>query len=283
MGAWGTGISSNDTFADIYGEFFDLYNDGHEVSEISEELIKRNQETIKDPDDANNFWFALAQCNWETKSLDRLLLERISTIVSSDADLEVWRRLGATEGDIRKRKAALAGFLEKLQSEKPKARPRKKKVIREPVFQKGDCLAFQLNNSNYGGAVVLEASSCVGFGLNLIATTRLNQTECPNIRDFERAEILIINYSTWRDEAAIGWNYSIDFKKDKELFELAGRIDIRHSFDPHDHTSQPRYGYRGGWKEWIIEVVEMQFASEERKPRPRKKLRVKDFAKRRFW
>ena len=31
MGTWGTGISSNDTFADIYDEFFDLYNDGLSV------------------------------------------------------------------------------------------------------------------------------------------------------------------------------------------------------------------------------------------------------------
>ena len=27
MGAWGTGISSNDTYADIYEQFIDLYNE----------------------------------------------------------------------------------------------------------------------------------------------------------------------------------------------------------------------------------------------------------------
>jgi hypothetical protein len=31
MGAWGTAISSNDTYADIDEEFFDLYNDGQTV------------------------------------------------------------------------------------------------------------------------------------------------------------------------------------------------------------------------------------------------------------
>jgi len=34
MGAWGIAISSNDTYADIYGEFFDLYNDGLDIAEI---------------------------------------------------------------------------------------------------------------------------------------------------------------------------------------------------------------------------------------------------------
>jgi hypothetical protein len=51
MGAWGTAISSNDTYADIFDEFFELYNDGLEVVEISKRLIQNNQETINDPDD----------------------------------------------------------------------------------------------------------------------------------------------------------------------------------------------------------------------------------------
>ena len=55
MGAWGTGISSNDTYADVFGEFFELYDDGLPVSEISAKLISSSRETIADPDDANNF------------------------------------------------------------------------------------------------------------------------------------------------------------------------------------------------------------------------------------
>ena len=70
MGAWGTAISSNDTYADIYGKFFDLYNDGLDVSEISKNLIADNQETINDKDNCNNFWFALAKAQWECKQLD---------------------------------------------------------------------------------------------------------------------------------------------------------------------------------------------------------------------
>lgn len=72
MGAWGTAISSNDTYADIYGEFFDLYNDGLDVTEISKKLIADNQETINDKDDCNNFWFALAKAQWECKQLDEI-------------------------------------------------------------------------------------------------------------------------------------------------------------------------------------------------------------------
>ena len=73
MGAWGTAISSNDTYADIHDEFFELYNDGLEVDEISKQLINKNQETINDPDDCNNFWFALVKAQWECKQLDKTL------------------------------------------------------------------------------------------------------------------------------------------------------------------------------------------------------------------
>ena len=76
MGAWGTAISSNDTYADIYDEFFSLYNEGHTVGEISKRLIADNQETINEPDDSNNFWFALVKAQWECKQLDTDILKK---------------------------------------------------------------------------------------------------------------------------------------------------------------------------------------------------------------
>ncbi len=54
MGAWGPGISSNDTFADVYDDFFELYDEGQSVKEITEQLIASNQETINEPDSSND-------------------------------------------------------------------------------------------------------------------------------------------------------------------------------------------------------------------------------------
>src|SRR5688500_2682262 len=125
MGAWGTAISSNDTYADIYGEFFDLYNEGLEVEEISKKLIADNQETISDPDDSNNFWFALAKAQWECKHLDKELYDRVKTIIETGADLDVWRQLDADDKDIKKRKVVLDKYLTDLQTERPKAKSRR--------------------------------------------------------------------------------------------------------------------------------------------------------------
>ncbi len=123
MGAWGTGISSNDTYADVYDEFFELYDEGLSVSEITEKLIASNQETINEPDSSNDFWFALAKAQWECKQLDTDLFERVKNIIETGADINVWRRLDADEKSIKKRKAVLDKFLVQLQTErlKPKA------------------------------------------------------------------------------------------------------------------------------------------------------------------
>ena len=127
MGTWGTAISSNDTYADIYDEFFALYNDGQSVEEISKKLIADNQEIINELDDSNNFWFALAKAKWECKQLDTELLERVKKIIETGSDLEVWRRLDADEKDIKKRKIVLDKFLADLQTERPKVNREKRK------------------------------------------------------------------------------------------------------------------------------------------------------------
>ncbi|PYS86451.1 MAG: hypothetical protein DMF62_15870 [Acidobacteria bacterium] len=157
MGTWGTGISSSDAFADVYSEFFSLYNDGIDVDEITQTVIARNQEMLSIPEEAHDFWFALAKAQWECKSLKPETHERVKEIIESEADLKLWHDLGASKADIEKRRKVLDKFLAQLGAEKPKVKARKKKVIREPIFKKGDCLTFKLENGNFGGAVVLEA------------------------------------------------------------------------------------------------------------------------------
>lgn len=279
MGTWGTGISSNDTYADVYGEFFELYNDGAEVSEISKLLIDRNQETINDPDDGNNFWFALAMAQWLCGQIDEKLLSTVTAVIDSGSDFDAWRRLGASEKDLQKRATVLSKFLEKLKSSNPKPRARKTKSITQPPFEKGSCLAFKLKNGNYGGAVVLEAKAMKGFGMNLVATTRINKCEMPEMQDFLNAEVLLLNFVTYEDEPEVGWKYSIKFKKDKDLFSLVGRIDVEKEYEP---TNSSPYGFGGYWS-LIREIASLQFESEETKPKPKKSVRLRELTKHNRW
>lgn len=275
MGAWKTAISSNDTYADIYGEFFDLYNSGLDVAEISEKLIADNQETINDLDDCNNFWFALAKAQWECKQLDKDIFDRVKKVIETGADLAVWRKLDADEKDIKKRKVVLDKFLTDLQTERPKAKSRKKKIIRQPVFEKGDCLTFKLENGNYGGAVVLEAIKDSEYGHNLIATTRINQPTKPTKKDFENAEVLVMNYASWDNKPVLQWYLPIRHKQTSHLIEKIDKIDIQLDYEIKNSMN----GFVADFDIWVIGVADLQFKSEENKPRSPTKQTIKELTK----
>lgn len=276
MGAWGTAISSNDTYAEIYEAFFDLFNDGQEVVDISEKLISDNEEIINDPEDRNNFWFALAKAQWECKQLDPELFARVKHIVESGLDVDIWRQLDAEERDIKKRKIVLEKFLTELETERPKAKARKKKVNRQPAFNKGECLTFKLANGNYGGAVVLESDFKTGYGYNLIATTRINQKSKPTKKEFENAEVMVINFAKWEDTASIRWIVPAKFTGISHLFEKEEFIKVDIDYD----ISATTYGFSGDLVGNLIELTNRQFESELIKPRPAgQKQTIKDLTK----
>lgn len=282
MGTWGTAISSNDTYADIYGEFFDLYSDGLDVAEITKKLIADNQETINDTGDRHNFWFALAKAQWECKQLDKDIFDRVKKIVETGADLEVWRELDADEKDIKKRKVVLDKFLADLQTERPKAKSRKKKITRQPVFEKGDCLTFKLENGNYGGAVVLEAIKDSKSGHNLIATTRINQPDKPTTKDFKNAEVLVMNYASWDNKPVVQWYLPIRHKQTTHLIEKVGTIEVQIDYDINNTMN----GFVADFDTWVIQVAKQQFKSEETKSRSTKKQTIKELTKknkRKIW
>ena len=282
MGAWGTAISSNDTYADIYGEFFDLYNDGLDVVEISKKLIADNQETINDNDDCNNFWFALAKAQWECKQLDYDIFDRVKKVVETGADLEVWRQLDADRKDIKKRKVVLDKFLADLQTEKPKAKSRKKKIIRQPVFDKGDCVTFKLENGNYGGAIVLEAEKDTELGLNLIGLTRINSKGKPTLKAFKNSEILAKSFPNWKNDIEIGWCYAIGLKTDKTEYEVLGKIKVYINYAVNVGSGY----YFNGTIDKMKEYAQNQFEYEKDYPKPQIKLTVKELIKKKglkFW
>ena len=128
MGTWNTKINGNDTFQDIYQNFFDAYNQGQEPADISKQIQDDYAEMFGDSDDRNNSLFGLALAQWETKSLDQTIYKQVKEIIESGNDLEVWKGLGADEKSIKQRKVVLDKFLTQIstEKEKPKRRVRPK-------------------------------------------------------------------------------------------------------------------------------------------------------------
>lgn len=282
MGIWNTSIKGNDASSDIYSDFFDSYNDGKSPEEISKKLLTDYQEVLDNPQDCNNFWFALALAQWETKSLDEKVYKKVKEIIESGKDLKVWEELGADKKDIKKRKDVLDKFLVTIQTEKEKARLPKKIKAKDPIFKTGDCLTFKLKNGNFGGALVIGSDFESKYGYNLVASTRINQKEKPNLNDFEKADVLIVNYAKWDNYERVSWYLPKYFKKEYiDLFEIVGNIKVDKAYKVNEMYDF-KVMYSGDWIN-IIEDIDRQFEHELTNKKPDKKLLIKEITKDKKW
>ncbi|MBP6238655.1 MAG: hypothetical protein KA536_21060 [Saprospiraceae bacterium] len=236
MGTWGTGISSNDTYADIYEQFNDLYNEGLSVPDITKRLIYENQETINLEEDAPNFWFAIANGQWECKELDIEIFSKVEQIIKSGEDIRIWKELDASPADIKTREKVLSKFLSKLQTEKDKPKRRTKKRFYNSIYQKGDCLTYLMDNGNYGGAFVLTDEQQTESGTNYIAITTIDKQTKPTLDDFKSAEVYVkrvneIDFSksviieNWVDQPQIG-GFSAIIKNNVIDIEIIGQLYV---------------------------------------------------------
>lgn len=273
MGTWGTAISSNDTYKDVYSEFMDLYNDGLEVQEITEIIVKRNSEIIDDPEDGHNFWFAIAMAQWQCKALDNNVFNKVKQIVENGEHLKSWHDLGASRKDIDKVKDVLKAFIVKISTENPKAKRRKKKILRDSIFQKGDCLVFKLQSGNYGGALILASEKQTEYGMNLIATTTIDKNGLPTVEDFKKSFVLIqkiqMSPKQWRDFESISWYYSQFFKKSTINLTLIGNLKV-----DKEYLFENDYRSFSHWDN-IKKTIELNPENIKERGKPNKSLRLK--------
>lgn len=128
MGTWNIKINGNDTFQDIYQNFFARYNQGQNPADISTQIQEDFIEMFQDAEDRNNSLFGLAMAQWETKSLDPAVFNQVKEIIETGCDLELWKGLSADNKTLQKREKELEKFLIQISTtrEKPKRRVRPK-------------------------------------------------------------------------------------------------------------------------------------------------------------
>ena len=263
MGAWGTGIKQNDNFSDIYDEFIDLYNDGYSVTDITKHLIEENQDLIKSKEYSNDFWFAIAYCQWECKELDKTVFETVEKIILSEENLNLWKEQDATTTTLKRRKHALAKFLEKLQTEKTKAKRRVRKKYHDSIFKEGDCLTYILANGNFGGAFVLTDEKEVEYPVNFIAITNIDKKTKPTLDDFRQSHVLFEKYehpllNRTDGGPLIGYFKQYDYKDIDFKIEVIGNLTTNKTFN----AGNTIHGYNWKtlklssddtiWKDWTV-------------------------------
>lgn len=153
MGAWGVGIREDDFVLDVEGEFRDQLKDGKSVAEASQFVHQRYASSVEDRDDGPLLWLALADMQWTYGDLDPAVLERVTGILQAGTGMDRWG--DPSEKLYRQRMAALDKFCRKISQPNPAPSKLPRRIMRKPKFTAGDCLSVELDNEQYGAALVL--------------------------------------------------------------------------------------------------------------------------------
>lgn len=251
MGAWGTAISSNDDYADVYEDIMDEFNKGIPIETVINKVIEKYENEFEDDEDSlHNLYFAAAFAAWECGMQNVNLYNNVKEIIESGSDIKCWRELGASNQDLKKREKALLSFLTKLST--PKEKPKKPKQIKfkPALFEKGDVLSILLDDGSYTGAVVLEnLKESDEFGTNFIVKAFMNNNEKPTI-----SEILKSNVYDF------AWYIGVNYKKYIKRIEKIGKVQIEFEYD----SSGPGATH-SGWVTLVSSNNENRYKFEENK------------------
>lgn len=224
MGTWGTSIDENDTYNDIQRDFLDLYNQGNPLDEIYSEFLS-DEDFEEIPEESHDFWFAIADLLWQCKGLNDKVFKVVQDIIESKSDLNYWKETNGNDEDIKERENELNKFLEKISTQKKRAKRRVKKKLFDSLFNKGDVITFKLTNNNYGLALVIDDENGIKTesGKNLIVISDFESIDRPTIKEVKKANVkyFVMDYEPVKPRVAIG-----DFGKMSWEFFPEKRIDI---------------------------------------------------------
>ena len=145
MGAWGTGLYSNDTSSDVRdmcNEVYPLVGVEKGTQLIFEEYADIVNSDVIDNDYAD-FWFALADWQWKHGVLSDEIKKKTISLIEMQAGIDEWE--GA---DIKKRLAVLEKLLGQLKTPQPDVKIPKAKLAK-PKHKPGDIIVFRTCDKGY--------------------------------------------------------------------------------------------------------------------------------------
>lgn len=188
MGAWGTGILQNDTTADIWVEFKELYNKGFSSKEIRFKLEKEYKPQSHKEYYAE-IWTGIAYGQWMCGDLEDYTYNKLN-----DATKLKWLTLWADDKKLlEKRIKAISEFIEKVQTPRPSPLRRKKIVERPIIYKKGDVIALKIDEQNYLTGIIVDTNDHPNYLENKIILTDLLFDEKPTEKEILKANILYLD------------------------------------------------------------------------------------------
>lgn len=143
MGAWGTGLYSDDFALDVKNDLLSAINSGTPYREAFEKIKETYLDGAYDDDsDIPVFWFVCADILWKKGRLDEDIKQTALAYLESETDIARWAEESPVLG--RKRKGVLEKLKLKLQSPQPEAKPIRVKKLYKCPWNIGDVYAFQI-------------------------------------------------------------------------------------------------------------------------------------------
>ena len=188
MGAWGTGILQNDTTADIWVEFKELYNTGLSQKDIRLQLEK-GYNPQSDLEYYAEIWTGIAYGQWMCGGREDYTFKKLS-----DATKLKWQTLWADDKKLlEKRLKAISNFIEKVQTPRPNPLKRKQIVVRQSFFKKGDIIGIRISSTQCIAAIVTDHIDFKNDGQNTIVFTDLFFEEKASLKDVLKANIFYLD------------------------------------------------------------------------------------------
>lgn len=147
MGAWGTGLYSNDTAEDVRELCKEVYpfvsvDEGNRIIFKEYKYITESTDTENMDDDGASFWYALADWQWKHGILTETIKEKVIYLLKIHAGIQDWEEAGNTR-DVKKRIAVLDKLLQQLQSPQPECKISKGR-LKKPKHKPGEIIIFHV-------------------------------------------------------------------------------------------------------------------------------------------
>lgn len=189
MGTFGINIGQDDLSKDVIGDYRDTLKKTGSFNDATSYVISRYSDMLNDSDEGPLVYIALALVQWEYGVLDEHVLNKVTNDLRERRGIQRWLDEGLDICGERIR--ILEDFISKLQSDNPKPKRLPKLIVREPLFQKGDCLAIEFDDNKYAAYLVLDIDhSNIEYGQSLVILIDYCGESVPDLSVYKKAKFL---------------------------------------------------------------------------------------------
>ncbi len=234
MWARSASILGNDTSCEVRERFLELYDDGEDPKKIASIVLEEQKENLRY--DKTNVRLGLAWVCWECKVLTKNIFNKVKKIIDTGEDIAFNKSLEASNTFLKKREQVLNSFIEKISTDRTKAR--KKRITPDQVdslYKAWMCFTYKNTSGKYIGIYITLSEHYKNKGRFEFFFMDFESLSIPTIGMFTHSKLYglkKLGKDWWGYE--YGWNvtdlhYEKDTKEDfftylPKVFILIGKL-----------------------------------------------------------